>query len=118
MILKRVAAAGLKTFFYRSHSPETASSSEKQRFLDFASFLSRLGPHPSIPAVLGVVSVQPPLALVVEELKHRDLLGFLWECRQVDTNLVLITRIDQTAEQGAFFSFLQLGKLIPPRLNV
>ncbi|XP_037548722.1 tyrosine-protein kinase STYK1 [Nematolebias whitei] len=61
---------------------ETASSSEKQHFLDFASFLSRLGPHPSIPAVLGVVSVQPPLALVVEELKHRDLLGFLWECRQ------------------------------------
>ncbi|XP_017283065.1 tyrosine-protein kinase STYK1 [Kryptolebias marmoratus] len=65
----------------------TASSSEKQHFLDFASFLSRLGPHPFVPAVLGVVSVQPPLALVVEEMKHRDLLGFLWECRQDNSSI-------------------------------
>ncbi|KAF7211295.1 tyrosine-protein kinase STYK1 isoform X1 [Nothobranchius furzeri] len=61
---------------------ETADSRETQNFLDFASFLSALGPHPFIPAVLGVVSVQRPLTLVVEELKNRDLLGFLWRCRQ------------------------------------
>ncbi|XP_041867564.1 tyrosine-protein kinase STYK1 isoform X2 [Melanotaenia boesemani] len=61
---------------------DTATSSEKQHFLGFASFLSELGPHPFIPLLLGVVSVQPPLIIVVEELKHRDLLGFLWKCRQ------------------------------------
>lgn len=64
---------------------ETATGSEKQHFLGFASFVSGLGPHPFIPALLGVVSVQPPLMLVVEELQHRDLLGFLWRCRQVQT---------------------------------
>ncbi|RVE66825.1 hypothetical protein OJAV_G00111360 [Oryzias javanicus] len=60
---------------------ENPSNSEKQDFW-FASFLSSLGPHPFIPALLGVVSMQSPLVLVVEELKHRDLLGFLWRCRQ------------------------------------
>uniref|UniRef100_A0A3P9KAI4 Protein kinase domain-containing protein n=1 Tax=Oryzias latipes TaxID=8090 RepID=A0A3P9KAI4_ORYLA len=64
-------------------STENANNSEKQDFLGFASFLSNMGPHPFIPALLGVVSVQAPFALVVEELKHRDLLGFLWRCRQV-----------------------------------
>uniref|UniRef100_A0A3B4TDN5 Tyrosine-protein kinase STYK1-like n=1 Tax=Seriola dumerili TaxID=41447 RepID=A0A3B4TDN5_SERDU len=59
-----------------------ATSSEKQHFLGFASFVSGLGPHPFIPALLGVVSVQSPLMMVVEELQHRDLLGFLWRCRQ------------------------------------
>ncbi|KAM6899959.1 tyrosine-protein kinase STYK1-like [Xenentodon cancila] len=61
---------------------ETANSSEKEHFLGFASFLSGLGPHPFIPALMGVVSVQSPLIIVVEELYHRDLLGFLWMCRQ------------------------------------
>ncbi|XP_036067030.1 tyrosine-protein kinase STYK1-like [Oryzias melastigma] len=61
---------------------ENPSNSEKQDFMGFASFLSSLGPHPFIPALLGVVSMQSPLVLVVEELKHRDLLGFLWSCRQ------------------------------------
>lgn len=64
--------------------PETASSSEKQKFLGFASFVSGLGPHPFIPALLGVMSAQLPLVMVVEELQQRDLLGFLWRCRQVE----------------------------------
>ncbi|KAM9737748.1 tyrosine-protein kinase STYK1-like isoform 1-T2 [Menidia menidia] len=61
---------------------DTANSTEKQHFLGFASFMSQLGPHPFIPQLLGVVSAQPPLIIVVEELRHRDLLGFLWKCRQ------------------------------------
>ncbi|KAM9340388.1 tyrosine-protein kinase STYK1 [Symphorus nematophorus] len=61
---------------------ETAISSEKQHFLGFASFVSGLGPHPFLPALLGVVSVRSPLMMVTEELQHRDLLGFLWRCRQ------------------------------------
>uniref|UniRef100_A0A3B4XSM7 Tyrosine-protein kinase STYK1-like n=1 Tax=Seriola lalandi dorsalis TaxID=1841481 RepID=A0A3B4XSM7_SERLL len=64
-----------------------ATSSEKQHFLGFASFVSGLGPHPFIPALLGVVSVQSPLMMVVEELQHRDLLGFLWRCRQSSCNM-------------------------------
>uniref|UniRef100_A0A3Q4GKU6 Tyrosine-protein kinase STYK1-like n=1 Tax=Neolamprologus brichardi TaxID=32507 RepID=A0A3Q4GKU6_NEOBR len=59
-----------------------ATSSEKQKFLGFASFVSGLGPHPFIPALLGVMSAQSPLVMVVEELQQRDLLGFLWRCRQ------------------------------------
>lgn len=65
---------------------ENASNSEKQHFLGFASFLGGLGPHPFIPALLGVVSVQPPLVIVMEELRHRDLLGFLWRCREDNTS--------------------------------
>ncbi|XP_068432443.1 tyrosine-protein kinase STYK1-like [Clinocottus analis] len=61
---------------------ERANSSERQHFLGFASFVSGLGPHPFLPELLGVVSVQPPPMMVVEELQHRDLLGFLWRCRQ------------------------------------
>lgn len=68
-----------------SSVPDSATQSEKQEFLGFASFLSGLGPHPFIPALLGVVSVQPPLMMVTEELQHRDLLGFLWRCRDVGT---------------------------------
>lgn len=67
---------------------ERASSSEKQHFFGFASFVSGLGPHPFIPELLGVVSVQPPPMMVVEELLHRDLLGYLWRCRQVSFLLV------------------------------
>ncbi|XP_028282255.1 tyrosine-protein kinase STYK1 [Parambassis ranga] len=66
---------------------ESADSREKQHFLGFASFVSELGPHPFLPALLGVVSVQPPLMMVVEELEHRDLLGFLWRCRQDGSSL-------------------------------
>ncbi|XP_035849293.1 tyrosine-protein kinase STYK1 isoform X2 [Sander lucioperca] len=66
---------------------ETANSSEKQHFLGFASFVSGLGRHSSLPELLGVVSVQPPLMMVVEELQHRDLLGYLWRCRQDNLGL-------------------------------
>lgn len=61
---------------------ETANSREKRHFLGFASFVAGLGPHPSLPALLGIASERPPLMLVVEEQEHRDLLGFLWRCRQ------------------------------------
>lgn len=61
---------------------DSASAAEKQQFLGFASFLSSLGPHPYIPALVGVVTAQPPLMVAVEELQHRDLLSFLWKCRQ------------------------------------
>ncbi|XP_060948328.1 tyrosine-protein kinase STYK1 [Limanda limanda] len=61
---------------------ERASSSEEEHFLDFASFVSGLGRHPYLPELLGVVSLQPPMMMVMEELQHRDLLGFLWRSRQ------------------------------------
>ncbi|XP_068567560.1 tyrosine-protein kinase STYK1 [Cebidichthys violaceus] len=66
---------------------ERANNSEKQHFLGFASFVSGLGPHPFLPELLGVVSVQSPLMMVVEELQHRDLLGYLWRCRQDNSSL-------------------------------
>ncbi|XP_076611493.1 tyrosine-protein kinase STYK1-like [Chaetodon auriga] len=66
---------------------EPSNSSEKHHFLGFASFVSGLGPHPFLPALLGVVSVQSPLMMVVEEMQHRDLLGFLWSCRQDSTSV-------------------------------
>ncbi|KAM3596299.1 uncharacterized protein V6R79_011953 [Siganus canaliculatus] len=66
---------------------DTADNTEKQRFLGFVSFVSGLGPHPFLPALLGVVSVQSPLTMVVEELQHRDLLGYLWRCREDNTGL-------------------------------
>ncbi|XP_029298401.1 tyrosine-protein kinase STYK1 [Cottoperca gobio] len=66
---------------------ETANSHEKQHFLGFASFVSGLGTHPFLPELLGVVSVQTPLMMVVEELQHRDLLGFLWRCRENNSGL-------------------------------
>ncbi|KAG7255553.1 hypothetical protein CRUP_025581 [Coryphaenoides rupestris] len=59
-----------------------AVRSERQDFLGFVSFLSGLGPHPFLPVLVGVVSVAPPLVMAVEELQHRDLLDFLWRCRQ------------------------------------
>lgn len=63
---------------------ETANNSEKQHFLGFASFLSGLGQHPFLPTLLGVISAQHPLVMVMEELRHQDLLGYLWKCRQVE----------------------------------
>ncbi|XP_041757834.2 tyrosine-protein kinase STYK1-like [Coregonus clupeaformis] len=61
---------------------ETADASERQSFLGFASFLSELGPHPFLPGLMGVLSLHTPIITVMEELEHRDLLGFLWRCRQ------------------------------------
>ncbi|XP_036394112.1 tyrosine-protein kinase STYK1b [Megalops cyprinoides] len=61
---------------------DAASASERQSFLGFASFLSQLGPHPFLPDVMGIVSLRAPLVIVIEELENRDLLSFLWRCRQ------------------------------------
>ncbi|KAM3613742.1 uncharacterized protein V6R79_004579 [Siganus canaliculatus] len=61
---------------------DSADASERHSFLGFASFLAQLGPHPFLPELLGVVSLRAPLVTVVEELEHRDLLSFLWRCRQ------------------------------------
>ncbi|CAB1321021.1 unnamed protein product [Coregonus sp. 'balchen'] len=41
-----------------------------------------LGPHPFLPGLMGVLSLRTPIITVMEELEHRDLLGFLWRCRQ------------------------------------
>lgn len=78
---------GCKVFKCLLYLAETANHSEKQHFLGFASFLSGLGPHPFLPKLLGMCSVQPPLMMVMEELQHQDLLGYLWKCRQVEENL-------------------------------
>ncbi|XP_018948757.2 tyrosine-protein kinase STYK1-like, partial [Cyprinus carpio] len=72
-------------FLYFSPHTESASARERQSFLGFAHFLSELGPHPSLPKLLGVVTVQTPLMIALEELEHRDLLSFLWRCRQDHT---------------------------------
>lgn len=61
---------------------DSADATERHSFLGFASFLAQLGPHPFIPELLGVVSLRAPLVTVVEELENRDLLSFLWRCRQ------------------------------------
>lgn len=74
---------------FHSHLPlilaltDSADATERHNFLGFASFLSQLGPHPFLPELLGVVSLRAPLITVVEELENRDLLSFLWRCRQV-----------------------------------
>uniref|UniRef100_A0A3B4U8T4 Serine/threonine/tyrosine kinase 1b n=1 Tax=Seriola dumerili TaxID=41447 RepID=A0A3B4U8T4_SERDU len=62
---------------------DSADAEERHSFLGFASFLAQLGPHPFLPELLGVVSLRAPLVTVVEELENRDLLSFLWRCRQV-----------------------------------
>ncbi|XP_018591467.1 tyrosine-protein kinase STYK1b [Scleropages formosus] len=61
---------------------DSANARERQSFLAFASFLSQLGPHPFLLSVLGIVSLNAPLVTVVEEMGNRDLLGFLWRCRE------------------------------------
>ncbi|XP_061573040.1 tyrosine-protein kinase STYK1b [Cololabis saira] len=61
---------------------DSADATERHNFLGFASFLTQLGPHPFLPELLGVVSLRAPLVTVVEELENRDLLSFLWQCRQ------------------------------------
>lgn len=65
---------------------DSADATERQNFLGFASFLSQLGPHPFLPELLGVVSLRAPLVTVVEEMENRDLLSFLWRCRQENVN--------------------------------
>lgn len=65
---------------------DAADASERHSFLGFASFLAQLGPHPFLPELLGVVSLRAPLVTVVEELENKDLLSFLWRCRQEKVN--------------------------------
>ncbi|XP_069551801.1 tyrosine-protein kinase STYK1b [Brachyistius frenatus] len=66
---------------------DSADATERHSFLGFASFLAQLGPHPFLPELLGVVSLRAPLVTVVEELENRDLLSFLWRCRQEHVDL-------------------------------
>ncbi|XP_031708627.1 tyrosine-protein kinase STYK1b [Anarrhichthys ocellatus] len=61
---------------------DTADDTERHSFLGFASFLAQLGPHPFLPELLGVVSLRAPLVTVMEEMENRDLLSFLWRCRE------------------------------------
>ncbi|XP_035498102.1 tyrosine-protein kinase STYK1b [Scophthalmus maximus] len=61
---------------------DSAGATERHSFLGFASFLAQLGPHPFLPELLGVVSLRAPLVTVMEEMENRDLLSFLWRCRQ------------------------------------
>ncbi|XP_068180497.1 tyrosine-protein kinase STYK1b [Antennarius striatus] len=65
---------------------DSADVTERHAFLGFASFLAELGPHPFLPELLGVVSLRAPLVTVMEELENRDLLSFLWQCRQENVN--------------------------------
>uniref|UniRef100_UPI0037E84D6E tyrosine-protein kinase STYK1b n=1 Tax=Semicossyphus pulcher TaxID=241346 RepID=UPI0037E84D6E len=65
---------------------DSADATERHNFLGFASFLAQLGPHPFLPELLGVVSLRAPLVTVVEELENRDLLSYLWRCRQENVN--------------------------------
>lgn len=95
-------------FCYLNFSTETANSSEKQHFLGFASFVSGLGPHPFIPALIGAVSVQSPVMMVVvEELQHRDLLGFLWRCRQVHGCQNLTLRFTLKLQCGDMWEYVE-----------
>lgn len=66
-----------------SRLTDSAGATERHSFLGFASFLAQLGPHPFLPELLGVVSLRAPLVTVMEEMENRDLLSFLWRCRQV-----------------------------------
>ncbi|KAF3692056.1 Tyrosine-protein kinase STYK1 [Channa argus] len=61
---------------------DSADATERHNFLSFASFLAQLGPHPFLPELLGVISLRAPLVTVLEELENKDLLSFLWRCRQ------------------------------------
>lgn len=82
---------------------DSASVSESQSFLGFASFLSQLGPHPFLPELMGVVTLRAPLIMVMEELENQDLLSYLWKCRQEGPDSCEITekRIFTIASQVA-----------------
>ncbi|XP_062395169.1 tyrosine-protein kinase STYK1b isoform X2 [Sardina pilchardus] len=74
---------------------DSANASESQSFLGFASFLSQLGPHPFLPELLGVVSLRAPLITVIEEMENRDMLGFLWRCRQENVGMDAICEMTE-----------------------
>ncbi|XP_077445999.1 tyrosine-protein kinase STYK1-like [Stigmatopora argus] len=65
---------------------DSASAEEQREFLSFASFVSGLGPHPFLPVLLGVASRPPPVMMVMEDMRHQDLLRFLWKCRRSDAS--------------------------------
>uniref|UniRef100_A0A672PCY4 Tyrosine-protein kinase STYK1-like n=1 Tax=Sinocyclocheilus grahami TaxID=75366 RepID=A0A672PCY4_SINGR len=85
---------------------ESASARECQSFLGFAHFLSELGSHPSLPRLLGVVTVQTPLMIAVEELEHRDLLSFLWRCRQAPCDMTERQIFTMGAQIGSALEYL------------
>uniref|UniRef100_A0A671SA31 Serine/threonine/tyrosine kinase 1a n=1 Tax=Sinocyclocheilus anshuiensis TaxID=1608454 RepID=A0A671SA31_9TELE len=85
---------------------ESASAREHQSFLGFAHFLSEFGPHPSLPRLLGVVTVQTPLMIAVEELEHRDLLSFLWRCRQAPCDMTERQIFTMGAQIGSALEYL------------
>ncbi|XP_052003509.1 LOW QUALITY PROTEIN: tyrosine-protein kinase STYK1-like [Xyrauchen texanus] len=74
---------------------DSVGNRESQSFLGFAAFLSQLGPHPFLLELLGVVSLRAPLITVVEEMENRDLLGFLWMCRQDNAGLDTICQMTE-----------------------
>lgn len=78
--------------------PDSANATERHSFLNFASFLAQLGPHPFLPELLGVVSLRAPLVTVTEELENRDLLSFLWRCREVE--FTVCWRLKTTAKHA------------------
>ncbi|XP_058850038.1 tyrosine-protein kinase STYK1-like [Acipenser ruthenus] len=80
---------------------ESASPAEVLEFLGRARFEVELGKHPHLVETLGVCSQGTPLLIITEELRHRDLLGFLWRCRRD------VLRMDQgvpcdLTEKGVF----------------
>ncbi|GAA6108575.1 tyrosine-protein kinase STYK1b [Tachysurus ichikawai] len=94
---------------------DSASESECQSFLGFASFLSELGPHPFLPELIGVVTLQAPLIMVMEELEHQDMLSYLWKCRQAgpDSGVMTERQIFTMASQVASaLDFLHSKNLI------
>lgn len=95
-----------------SFSPftDTADATERHSFLGFASFLSQLGPHPFLPELLGVVSLRAPLVTVVEELENRDMLSFLWRCRQVYRDDVFTQKRAFIKKQNNYCFILQMPK--------
>ncbi|XP_026781782.3 tyrosine-protein kinase STYK1b [Pangasianodon hypophthalmus] len=82
---------------------DSASETECQSFLGFASFLSQLGPHPFLPELIGVVTLRAPLIMVMEELENQDLLSYLWKCRQAgpDSGVMTERQIFTMASQVA-----------------
>nr|XP_057902704.1 tyrosine-protein kinase STYK1-like isoform X2 [Doryrhamphus excisus] len=91
---------------------DTANGAEKRHFLGFASFVSGLGHHPFLPALLGVVTASPPPVMVMEELRHRDLLGFLWRCRRVNYSLMTDESACDMTEKTVFTMATQVASAL------
>ncbi|KAF5903964.1 tyrosine-protein kinase STYK1-like, partial [Clarias magur] len=99
---------------------DSASETECQTFLGFASFLSQLGPHPFLPELIGVVTLRAPLIMVMEELENQDLLSYLWKCRQAgpDSGVITERQIFTMASQVASaLDFLHSKELIHGKIK-